>query len=340
MAQQVTIIGLGLIGGSVGLALKRWSRTNDSGLTVVGFDEEVSRQNKAKKLGAIDSSEWSLGKAVGNADIVILSTPVQAMRQVMEDIADELKPGAVVTDTGSTKVDVMAWSHSLLPTTVSFIGGHPMAGKAESLDGADADLFQGVTWVISPAVTADEEAIRNVLGIVAAVGADSYFVDPAEHDSYVAAVSHLPFLTAAALIRAVTSDPAWRDMRSLASTGLRDTTRLALGSPEMHRDIAITNRDAIARWIDQYIGSLQELKHLIADTSEESETRLYSWLEQAQDDRARLELPVNRSEEATTESQREADKDSFGGQMSRMFFGGFGRRRPDRSQYRNGRHSD
>lgn len=326
MAQQVTIVGLGLIGGSIGLALKRWSRENNNGLTIIGFDEEVSRQNLAKKMGAIDSSEWSLSKAVGNADIVILATPVQAMKQVMEDIADDLKAGAIVTDTGSTKVDVMEWARAL-PTTVSFIGGHPMAGKAESLEAADANLFKDVTWVISPSVTADEEAIRNVLGIVAAVGAESYFVDPAEHDSYVAAVSHLPFLTAAALIRAVTSDPAWRDMRSLASSGLRDTTRLALASPEMHRDIAITNREAIARWIDQYIDALQNVRALVFDTSEGAESRLFAYLEKAQDDRARLELPVRRSDEAMTDSQREADKDSLGGQVSRMFLGGFRRGR-------------
>lgn len=338
MAQQVTIIGLGLIGGSIGLALKRWSRANDGGLTIVGFDEDVSRQNKAKKLGAIDSSEWSLSKAVGKADIVVLSTPVQAMKQVIEDIADDLKPGAIVTDTGSTKVDVMEWSRKL-PTTVSFVGGHPMAGKAESLDAADADLFKGATWVISPSVTADEEAIRNVLGIVAAVGADSYFVDPTEHDSFVAAVSHLPFLSAAALIRAVTGDPAWRDMRTLASTGLRDTTRLALGSPEMHRDIVITNREAIVRWIDQYIGSLDELKALVADDSEQGEANLFSYLERAQDARARLEVSVHRSDEVMTPSQRDVTEDTFSGQMGRMFLGGFGRRRTERSRHENGKGS-
>lgn len=330
MAQQVTIIGLGLIGGSMGLALKRWSRENKSGLVIVGFDEQVSRQNQAKKMGAIDKSEWSLGKAVSDADIVVLATPVQAMKQLMEDIADDLKAGAIVTDTGSTKVDVMEWARSL-PTTVSFVGGHPMAGKAESLDAADADLFKGSTWVVSPSVTAQEEAIRNVLGIIAAVGAESYFVDPVEHDSFVAAVSHLPFLSAAALIHGITSDPAWRDMRSLASSGLRDTTRLALGNPKMHRDIAITNRDAICRWIDQYIDSLRDVQALVADTSEGAEDRLSSFLERAQDDRARLEVPVNRIDETMTESQRQADKDTFGDQMSRMFFGGFRRGRNGRS---------
>jgi prephenate dehydrogenase len=329
VAQQVTIIGLGLIGGSLGLALKRWSRENQDALRVIGFDSEVSRQNQAQKMGAIDGSEWTLGKAVAGADIVIVATPVQAMREVFSDIAEDLKPGAIVTDTGSTKVDVMRWAAEALPTTVSFVGGHPMAGKAESLDAAEPDLFKGASWVVCPSVTASEDAVRNVLGIVAATGAESYFVDPIEHDSYVAAVSHLPFVTAISLINAVTADPSWRDMRTLASTGLKDTTRLALGSPEMHRDIAVTNRAAIVRWIDQLIEELRAVRQEMADGSDDMPHQLFARFERAQDARARLELPVHRSDESMTESQRELSKDGFSDQMSRMFFGGFRRRKGD-----------
>lgn len=337
MAQQVTIIGLGLIGGSVGLALKDWSRANDNALRIVGFDEDVSQQNRARKMGAIDDAEWSLGKAVADADIVILATPVQTMRELFSDIAEFLKPGAIVTDTGSTKVDVLAWSKAL-PTTVSFVGGHPMAGKAEGLKGASADLFKGATWVICPSVSASEEAIRNVLGIVAATGAETYFVDPVEHDSYVAAVSHLPFVTAISLINAVTADTSWRDMRSLASSGLRDTTRLALGSPEMHRDIAMTNRESIVRWIDRFVDELQSVRRDLASDDEELSERLFKRFEQAQDARAHLEVPVQRSEEAMTPSQREAASDGVSDQMQRMFFGGFRRRgRRDKEERQNGR---
>lgn len=334
MAQQVTIIGLGLIGGSIGLALKRWSRENDNALRIMGFDEEVSQQNKARKMGCIDDAEWSLGKAVSNADVVIIATPVQAMQGVFSDIAEDLKPGAIVTDTGSTKVDVVEWSKAL-PTTVSFVGGHPMAGRAESLEAADADLFKGATWAICPSITASEDAIRNVLGIVAATGADSYFVDPVEHDSYVAAVSHLPFLSAIALINTVTRDSSWRDMRTLASSGLKDTARLALGSPEMHRDIVMTNRESIARWIDSYIAELQSLRSELVANDDNLAESLFKTFERAQDERAKLEVPVNRSDESMTESQREVSKDGFNDQMSRMFFGGF--RRRDRGEKGNGK---
>lgn len=336
MAQHVTIIGLGLIGGSIGLALKRWSNDNSDALRITGFDDDVSRQNKARKMGCVDNTEWSLGKAVSSADVVIVATPVRAMRQVFEDISEDLKPGTVITDTGSTKVDVAAWAHEL-PDTVSFVGGHPMAGKSESLDGANADLFSGATWAICPSVNANEEAIRNVLGIVAATGAESYFLDPAEHDSYVAAVSHLPFVSAIALTNAVTGDPSWRDMRSLVSSGLRDTTRLALGSPEMHRDIAVTNRDAVVRWIDRYIDELAQLKSTLGSNDEAMPNALLKTFERAQDERARLEVPVQRSDEAMTESQRQVSSDGFGDQMSRMFFGGFRRRERDRRDDSNDR---
>lgn len=333
MAQNVTIIGLGLIGGSIGLALKRWSRENQDALHLIGFDEDVSQQNKAKKLGCIDTTEWALGNAVSDADIVIVATPVQKMRDVFADIADDLKPGAIVTDTGSTKVDVMEWSREL-PQGVSFIGGHPMAGKSEGLDGADADLFKGATWAICPSVSATEDAIRNVLGIVAATGAESYFVDPVEHDSYVAAVSHLPFITAISLINSVTADPAWRDMRTLAATGLKDTTRLALGSPEMHRDIAVTNRESIARWIDTLVSDLLDVRNELMANDETLPESLLERFQRAQDARARLEVAVQRAEEAMTDSQREIARDGFGDQMSRMFFGGL--RRRDRKDERKG----
>jgi prephenate dehydrogenase len=326
MAQQVTIVGLGLIGGSIGLALKRWSRENHDALRVVGFDEDVQRQNIAKRMGVIDAAEWALGKAVANADIVVVATPVQAMHDVFADIAEDLQPGAIVTDTGSTKVDVMRWAAETLPSTVSFIGGHPMAGKSESLEAADADLFKGATWAICPSVSASEEAIKNVLGIVSATGAESFFVDPVEHDAYVAGVSHLPFVAAISLISAVTGDTSWRDMRTLAASGLKDTTRLALGSPEMHRDIALTNRDAIVRWLDRYIAELQDTRDALAAGGGDLSQTLLDRFSRAQDARARLEIPVNRTDETTTEAQQELSREGVGDQMQRMLFGGFRRR--------------
>jgi prephenate dehydrogenase len=325
--QHVTIIGLGLIGGSIGLALRRWSAANDNALRVVGFDDDMDKQSRAKRMGAVDDTEWSLANAVESADIVIVSTPVGSMGEVFDNIGGRLKAGAIVTDTGSTKTDVLEWSKRL-PGSVSFIGGHPMAGKSESLEAADADLFAGATWVVCPSVTATEPAIKNVLGIIAATGAEAYFVDPVEHDSYVAGISHLPFLVAATLVDTVAADPSWRDMKSLASSGFKDTTRLALGSPEMHRDILLTNGDAVVRWIDQMIASLQRSRSLLTSDPETSGSALLEFLARAQDERAKVEVRQSRASEQKPEGDSLSNQ-SMSDQVSRMFLGGFGRKRKD-----------
>src|SRR5687768_11950019 len=170
--QRVAIIGLGLIGGSIGLSLKRWSQENaksgQPALDVIGFDTDLEQQNFAKKVNAVDRAEWNLAKAVQGADIVVIATPVGAMRDLFADIAEHLKAGAVVTDVGSTKAQVLAWADEVLPRTVSFVGGHPMAGKAQSIEAAEADLFKDATWCVCPSVRAEEDAIRNVLGLIAA----------------------------------------------------------------------------------------------------------------------------------------------------------------------------
>lgn len=321
--QHVTIIGLGLIGGSIGLALRRWSAENGNALRVIGFDDDIDKQARAKRMGAVDDTEWSLAAAVSDADIVIVATPVGTMQDVFANIGEHLKAGTIVTDTGSTKADVMEWAKAL-PATVQFVGGHPMAGKSESLEAADADLFRGATWVVCPAVNASEASIRNVLGIIAATNAEAFFVDPVEHDSYVAGISHLPFVVAASLVDTLTQDKSWRDMRSLASSGFRDTTRLALGNPRMHRDILMTNRDAVVRWIDQLQANLSGTRELLIGGDEDASEKLLEFFTRAQDERAKAEVSTSRASEQKIADGIESG--TVGEQMSRMFLGGFGRK--------------
>ncbi len=324
--QHVTIIGLGLIGGSIGLGLRRWSAANSDALRVVGFDEDIEKQRRAKGIGAVDAVEWSLANSVSQADVVIVATPVGAMPDVFDNISPHLKHGAVVTDTGSAKAEVLEWAKRL-PSHVDFVGGHPMAGKSESLEAADAALFRGATWVLCPSVTAAEGSVRTVLGIVAAVEADAFFVDPVEHDSYVAGVSHLPFVVAASLMEAVASDAAWRDMKTLSASGLRDTTRLALGNPVMHRDILLSNRASVSRWIDAFTASLQTVKQQLQANDEEAAERLLEFFSKAQDDRARLETTNNRAAEQDALSAGSTPRENVSDQVGRMFLGGLGRRR-------------
>lgn len=329
--QRIAIVGLGLIGGSIGLALKQWSAQQSKegapALELIGFDTDLEQQHYAKKIGAVDRAEWELGKAVRDADIVVIATPVRAIKDAFGDIAPLLKTGAAVTDVGSTKAQVLEWAAELLPRTVSFVGGHPMAGKALSIEGAEAELFKGATWCVCPSVHASEDAIRNVLGLITAVGAEPYFVDAAEHDAYVAGISHLPFVLASSLMNALSSDPSWRDMKTLTAGGFRDMTRLAGGSPAMHRDILLTNRDAIIRWIDAMQRELSELRETMLDAGEESEQRLTAYFERARDARAEWATQTTREGELLQGTEADLSKEGFGDQMGRMLFGGFMRRK-------------
>jgi prephenate dehydrogenase len=287
----------------------------------------LENQGYAQKLKAVDRAAWDIVRAVGDADLVVVATPVAVMADVFQSIAPRLKAGAVVTDVGSTKSQVLRWAQEFLPRTASFVGGHPMAGKTQSVEGAEADLFKGATWCIAPSVTADEEAVRTVLGMVSALGAEPFFVDPGEHDAYVAGVSHLPFVLSAALMRAVSSDPSWRDMKSLTAGGFRDASRLAAGSPAMHRDILLTNREAVARWVDAVSTQLDEVRAALAADAETAETVLTNFFTEARDARAVWSTQTTREGDLLQNTGDELSPEKFGDHVGRMFLGGLARRR-------------
>jgi len=255
---RIAIIGTGLIGTSIGLGLA--SRPNRN-YELVGIDRDREHARAAKKLGALDREVGSLEEVVERAGLVIIATPVVAARRILEDIGRFLIPGAVVTDVCSTKAEVMRWAAEFLPETAHFVGGHPMAGREKSGPGAAAaNLFEGATWAITPSPRADERAVQVVLGLVETLGAIPLYIDPAEHDHYAAAVSHVPLLTSVALFRMVRDSQGWEDAALLAGPGFRDVTRLASGDPTMARDIMLTNRDAVLHWIGRLQGELDTIR--------------------------------------------------------------------------------
>ena len=265
---KITIIGLGLIGGSIGLGLKR--RASDK-VEISGYDKDLETGRKAEKLKAVDKSHWKLEDAVKDAKMVVIATPALAIREMLELISDMVPPGCVVTDTGSTKTEIMAWAEEYLPQEVSFVGGHPMAGKEISgIEAADANLLQNARYAVIPGKRAREEAVRAVLGMVELLEAKPYFLDAVEHDSYVAAVSHLPIIISSALVSVTTKSPSWREMSRMAATGYRDISRLASGDPVMNLDISVTNRDNLLYWVEQAIQELRHYHDMIGNTSEES----------------------------------------------------------------------
>ncbi|HYL42655.1 MAG TPA: prephenate dehydrogenase/arogenate dehydrogenase family protein [Ktedonobacteraceae bacterium] len=262
MFNRVAILGLGLIGGSIGLALHKAKAAQQ----VVGYDLGKGVMNQARKVGAIDQPYSALVDAVRGSELIILATPVGAMKVLLQDIASAVLPGAVVTDVASTKVQVITWAEEFLPSTVAFVGGHPMTGKELSgVEAADASLFQNRIYCLTPTARTNPNAITKVSTLIEALGARVRFLEPAEHDGQVAGVSHLPFLASIALMNTVAQSSAWGDAALLAAGGFRDATRLAGGNPEMYRDICLTNAEALTRWLNEYIRSLSTLRDRIAE---------------------------------------------------------------------------
>jgi prephenate dehydrogenase len=310
--ERVTIIGTGLIGGSIGLGLKS-SKLSD--VEIAGYDDSSEALADARNRGAIDVAARTLNDAVDGSRMVIIATPALAARSVLQDIGTLLPEGAIVTDTLSTKAEIMRWAGSYLPDTVSYVGGHPMAGKATSAGVAEADaaLFSDKAYCIVPSPNASDGAIQSILGLVGLLGAQPVFMHAEEHDQYVAAVSHLPMMLSYALFTLARDSAAWQDMRLLASTGFAGATRLASGDPHMTHDICATNGAAIIHWIDRFIEELKRYRGMIADDPGE----LFKALAGAQLKRDAYLIGADKPE------REQIDLPSASEQMSTILFGGF-----------------
>ncbi|MCJ7654589.1 MAG: prephenate dehydrogenase, partial [Dehalococcoidia bacterium] len=220
---------------------------------VVGYVRRHEVGSLALKLGAVDKVESNLRETVKGANIVIIATPILTIRDILSQIAPDLPDDSIVTDTASTKLQVMRWAEELLPPEINFVGGHPMAGKETSgVSAAAADLFHNCTYCLTPAPGAKLAAVRTVKEMVKELGAIPLAISAQEHDRLVAGVSHLPLLLSVALVSATTKNPSWQQMSRLAASGYRDLTRLASGNPEVNADICLSNPAAIVSWIDVF----------------------------------------------------------------------------------------
>ncbi len=280
MFSRVAIIGLGLIGGSIGLALHQAKAARE----IVGYDEGSSQ--RAYSVGAIDLPCDSLTEVVQGAELVVLATPVGAMQRLLKDIGQCVSPGTIVTDVASTKAQVVAWAEEFLPSSVPFIGGHPMTGKEVSgVEVADAQLFQNCIYCLTPTQATQLAALHKVATFVEMLNARIRYLEPEEHDKQVASVSHLPFIASVALMSTVAQDATWNEAALLAASGFRDMSRLAGGNPEMYRDICMTNDKAIVTQLDTYIDTLQKIRNSIYlqdkhldDTFAEAQRQRLQWL--------------------------------------------------------------
>jgi prephenate dehydrogenase len=251
--QKIGIIGLGLIGGSIALAAREiWPAS-----LVIGVDNKDVLET-AMRLHAIDVAADD-GVVLAEADVIILAAPVRQNLMLLETLDEHVRQPAVVTDTGSTKRAIVEAAKSL-PPRFTFIGGHPLGGAAASgLEHARPDLFKGRPWLFTPRGEAGGESLDKLVEFARALGAHPRILDAAAHDRLLAFLSHLPQLTASALMRVV-GDAVGADGLELAGRGLVDTTRLASSPAEIWRDIAGTNADEIGRALDTLIAILQDLR--------------------------------------------------------------------------------
>ena len=309
----IAIVGTGLIGTSLALAIKNSNLNVD----IVGTDYDSTARSGAQKSGAFKKVEARLSSAIRGADVVVFATPIGAMREMMLSSANDFEEGCVVTDVGSSKKVVLQWAEEVLPKHVSFVGGHPMAGRElTGPQNADAEMFKGKAYCIVPSVDADRAAVSSVTTIAEAIGAKPFFIGVDEHDSFVAAVSHLPFMMSVALMGTTAKSANWEDIAQLASSGFGDQTPLASGDPVMHRDICVTNPEPIVAWMDSYIRELYDLRNMLAREGGPDPDAVEEVFTEAMNARARWQAGI-----FTTIDRVTTDIPSFGESMSEMFIG-------------------
>lgn len=259
---KLAIVGVGLIGGSAALALRRAGQTGE--IIGVGRDSESLKQ--AVELGVIDQAT-SLEEAVRDADIILLATPVGQIPGLMRQLDGIAPSHTVITDAGSTKGDVVAAARQNLPSRLSrFVPAHPIAGAEKSgVTAARAELFSGKNVVLTPLDETDDDATRKAAAFWQACGANLAEMSVEEHDRIFAAVSHLPHLLAFALVDDIARRPNAEKILGFAAGGFRDFSRIASSSPEMWRDISLANREALLGEIDAYQAELALVRKMLAD---------------------------------------------------------------------------
>jgi len=271
---KVAVIGVGLIGGSFGLALKAAGR----GGPVVGVGRGAANLAVALERGAIDSVASDAAAAIRDADLVLISTPVAQIEKIFLSISSKIKPGAIVTDAGSTKRDVVAAARAALGEKIAqFIPAHPIAGAEHSgAAAAHAELFRDRRLVLTPLKENREADIEALAGLWAAFGARVSRMTPEEHDEVFAAVSHLPHLLAYALVSDISARPNAAQLFGYAAGGFRDFTRIASSHPEMWRDICIANSDRLLEEIAFFSRQIEKIKKMLATKNAPALEKLFT----------------------------------------------------------------
>jgi prephenate dehydrogenase len=254
--QRLSILGVGLLGGSIGLALKK----SLSSCKIVGYGHRPQTLESALKVGAIHEYTSDPTQAVRDCDVAILCTPVGTFEKLLKQIAPGLKEGAIVTDVGSTKRSVVKMGEMVLPSGTHFVGSHPMAGSEKrGVEYAREDLFSGALCITTPMRHTDPAALRSIESLWTTLGMRVTRLSPDDHDRLLCDVSHLPHALAAALVM---MQPSQGPL--LAGKGFHDTTRIAAGDPGLWRDIFMDNRDNLRISMSKLRSQIDQLESLLA----------------------------------------------------------------------------
>lgn len=290
---KLTIIGVGLIGGSLGKALRSRGLVGE----VTGYGRSLENLEQALVVGAIDRHVQSVEEAVADADLIVIGTPVGQSETVFSSVAEHAGPDCVITDVGSTKGNVAAAAQQCLGAhSPNFVPGHPIAGtERQGAAAADDSLFLGRRVILTPTQETRSEALAQVREMWQGVGAVITEMDAAHHDEVLAATSHLPHVLAYALVDQLAGMQEQREIFEYAAGGFRDFTRIASSSPEMWRDIVHANRKALLPVLDAFRSNLAALSHAIENDDEESLMRCFTRAKTTRDRLIQLADPATRN---------------------------------------------
>jgi prephenate dehydrogenase len=278
---KVTLVGVGLLGGSLGMALKerRLARF------VYGFVRRPASVRECERLEAVDKATVELEEAVADADLVVLCTPIFQMRALVQRMLPWLRPGALLTDVGSVKGSVVSEIELLAAKgKANFVGSHPMAGGEKmGVAAARSDLYLDAVCIVTPTRKTNKDALRQTEELWKGVGSRVVQMTPQEHDELVSRTSHLPHVTAAVLASFVLN-PKYPAKQSLVcANGFRDTTRVASGSPEMWRDIALANRKNLLRAVENYVSEMRRFATILKSKDERRLSRYFEAAKERRD---------------------------------------------------------
>jgi prephenate dehydrogenase len=280
--KKITLIGVGLLGGSLGMALRKRRLAG----SVVGFVRRAESVEECKGCGAVNLATLDLQRAVAGAELIVLCTPLAQMRGLVEQMLPALKPGAIVTDVGSVKGSVVRDLEARVAKAgAHFVGSHPMAGAEKmGVAAARAELFEGAVCVVTPTRKSNPAAVRKVEQLWKSVGARLLKLSPKAHDALVSRSSHLPHVVAAQLANLILSPEHPKAQGLLCANGFRDTTRIASSSPEMWRDIALANQQNLSRALEMFTNGLQDFRRMLKSGDARAIAKFF---EQARDRRER-----------------------------------------------------